>query len=194
MCIRDSRSGALPAGIKYLEERTVGPSLGTDSIRHGVSAAIVGMLAVLIFMLIYYRAAGINADIALLLNLIIPVSYTHLDVYKRQAEHHLVNMQYFFAVQAGGGGMGWLSVAPLLFIFAIFYFLLILPQQRRQKKWLSLIHIFPHFAKSGSFGSIKCPARGGACATTATAVTKACLLYTSIRFVLPLLDRLNRGV
>ena len=69
------RSGALPAGIKYLEERTVGPSLGTDSIRHGVSAAIVGMLAVLIFMLIYYRAAGINADIALILNLIILLGF-----------------------------------------------------------------------------------------------------------------------
>ena len=69
------RSGALPAGIKYLEERTVGPSLGTDSIRHGVSAAIVGMLAVLIFMLIYYRVAGINADIALLLNLIILLGF-----------------------------------------------------------------------------------------------------------------------
>jgi preprotein translocase subunit SecD len=69
------RSGALPAGIEYLEERSVGPSLGTDSIRHGVSAAIVGMLAVLIFMLIYYRAAGINADIALILNLIILLGF-----------------------------------------------------------------------------------------------------------------------
>ena len=69
------RSGALPAGIKYLEERTVGPSLGTDSIRAGVRAALVGMLAVLIFMLIYYRAAGINADIALLLNLIILLGF-----------------------------------------------------------------------------------------------------------------------
>ena len=69
------RSGALPAGIKYLEERTVGPSLGTDSIRHGVNAAIIGMLAVLIFMLVYYRAAGINADIALLLNLIILLGF-----------------------------------------------------------------------------------------------------------------------
>ncbi len=69
------RSGALPAGIKYLEERTVGPSLGTDSIRHGVTAAIIGMMAVLIFMLIYYRAAGINADIALLLNLIILLGF-----------------------------------------------------------------------------------------------------------------------
>jgi len=69
------RSGALPAGIKYLEERTVGPSLGTDSIRHGVNAAIIGMLAVLIFMLVYYRAAGINADIALLLNLVILLGF-----------------------------------------------------------------------------------------------------------------------
>src|SRR6202166_5129061 len=69
------RSGALPAGIKYLEERTVGPSLGTDSIRHGVKAAIIGMLAVLIFMLVYYRGAGINADIALILNLIILLGF-----------------------------------------------------------------------------------------------------------------------
>jgi preprotein translocase subunit SecD len=69
------RSGALPAGIKYLEERTVGPSLGTDSIRAGVRAAVVGMLAVLIFMLIYYRAAGINADIALMLNLVILLGF-----------------------------------------------------------------------------------------------------------------------
>jgi preprotein translocase subunit SecD len=69
------RSGALPASIKYLEERTVGPSLGTDSIRAGVRAAVYGMLAVLIFMLIYYRAAGINADIALLLNLVILLGF-----------------------------------------------------------------------------------------------------------------------
>lgn len=65
------RSGALPAGINYLNESTVGPSLGADSIRHGVMAAIVGMIAVLIFMLVYYRGAGINADVALILNLII---------------------------------------------------------------------------------------------------------------------------
>jgi preprotein translocase subunit SecD len=69
------RSGALPAGIKYLEERTVGPSLGTDSIRHGVMAAVIGMAAVLVFMLIYYRGAGINADVALLLNLIILLGF-----------------------------------------------------------------------------------------------------------------------
>jgi preprotein translocase subunit SecD len=69
------RSGALPAGVKYLEERTVGPSLGADSIRAGVRAAVIGMLAVLIFMLIYYRGAGINADVALLLNLIILLGF-----------------------------------------------------------------------------------------------------------------------
>ena len=68
-------SGALPAGIKYLEERTVGPSLGSDSIRAGVQAAIVGMLAVLIFMLVYYRGAGVNADVALILNLIILLGF-----------------------------------------------------------------------------------------------------------------------
>jgi preprotein translocase subunit SecD len=69
------RSGALPAGIKYLEERTVGPSLGSDSIRAGVEAAVMGMLAVLIFMLVYYHGAGINADIALILNLIILLGF-----------------------------------------------------------------------------------------------------------------------
>jgi preprotein translocase subunit SecD len=65
------RSGALPAGIKYLEERTVGPSLGADSIRAGVRASIAGMVTVLIFMLVYYRWAGVNADVALIFNLII---------------------------------------------------------------------------------------------------------------------------
>jgi len=69
------RSGALPASIKYLEERTVGPSLGADSIRSGVRAAIFGMLAVLVFMLVYYRWAGVNADVALILNLIILLGF-----------------------------------------------------------------------------------------------------------------------
>jgi preprotein translocase subunit YajC len=48
-------------------------------------------------------------------------------------------MHFWLAVQAGSGGMGWLSIAPLIFIFAIFYFLLILPQQRRQKKWTAML-------------------------------------------------------
>jgi preprotein translocase subunit SecD len=69
------RSGALPASIHYLEDRTVGPSLGADSIRDGVRAAIIGMLAVLIFMLVYYHGAGINADVALILNLIILLGF-----------------------------------------------------------------------------------------------------------------------
>lgn len=64
------RSGALPASIKYLEERTVGPSLGADSIRHGIIASIVGLLSVMGFMLFYYRGAGINANLALVLNLV----------------------------------------------------------------------------------------------------------------------------
>jgi len=69
------RSGALPASIKYLEERTVGPSLGADSIRQGVRAAIIGMIAVMGFMLVYYRFAGINANLALLLNLVILLGF-----------------------------------------------------------------------------------------------------------------------
>ena len=69
------RSGALPASIKYLEEQTVGPSLGAESIRSGVTATIIGMVAVLIFMLVYYRGAGINADLALIMNLIILLGF-----------------------------------------------------------------------------------------------------------------------
>jgi preprotein translocase subunit SecD len=69
------RSGALPASIKYIEDLTVGPSLGADSIRAGVTAAVIGMVAVLVFMLIYYHGAGVNADIALILNLIILLGF-----------------------------------------------------------------------------------------------------------------------
>jgi preprotein translocase subunit SecD len=69
------RSGALPAGIRYLEERTVGPSLGADSIRQGVTAALIGMFAVMVFMLVYYKGAGINANLALLLNLLILLGF-----------------------------------------------------------------------------------------------------------------------
>jgi len=65
------RSGALPAKAVYLEERTVGPSLGADSIRQGVTASIAGLLAVVVFMLFYYRGSGINAVLALVLNLIL---------------------------------------------------------------------------------------------------------------------------
>jgi preprotein translocase subunit SecD len=65
------RSGALPAKAIYLEERTVGPSLGADSIRQGVTASIAGLLAVIAFMLFYYRGSGINAVLALILNLVL---------------------------------------------------------------------------------------------------------------------------
>ena len=65
------RSGALPAKAVYLEERTVGPSLGADSIRQGVTASVAGLLAVIAFMLFYYRGSGINAVLALILNLIL---------------------------------------------------------------------------------------------------------------------------
>lgn len=65
------RSGALPAPIEYQEERTVGPSLGADSIRSGVRASVVGLLLVVGFMLFYYRGAGVNAVVALVLNMIL---------------------------------------------------------------------------------------------------------------------------
>jgi preprotein translocase subunit SecD len=69
------RSGALPATMTFLTERTVGPSLGADSIRAGVQAAVAGLLAVLIFMFIYYRGAGVNANLALILNLVILLGF-----------------------------------------------------------------------------------------------------------------------
>jgi preprotein translocase subunit SecD len=65
------RSGALPAPIEYMEERTVGPSLGADSIRSGVRASLVGLILVVGFMLFYYRGAGFNAVVALILNMIL---------------------------------------------------------------------------------------------------------------------------
>lgn len=65
------RSGALPAGIVYLEERTVGPSLGAESIKQGLIAMIAGLVFVAGFMLFYYRLSGLNAVIALILNLVI---------------------------------------------------------------------------------------------------------------------------
>ncbi|MDE3062561.1 MAG: protein translocase subunit SecD [Acidobacteriota bacterium] len=69
------RTGALPASLNYLEDRTVGASLGADSIREGVTAAIVGVLVVMAFMLFYYKGAGINADLALFLNLVILLGF-----------------------------------------------------------------------------------------------------------------------
>src|SRR6202044_1629783 len=69
------RAGALPASIKYLEERTVGPSLGADSIRQGVRASLGSIIVVMIFLVIYYRLSGVNAVVALILNLIILVAF-----------------------------------------------------------------------------------------------------------------------
>lgn len=65
------RAGALPAPINILENRTVGPSLGRDSIRMGVRSSLIGGILVLIFMVIYYKVSGIIADIALIINLMI---------------------------------------------------------------------------------------------------------------------------
>jgi preprotein translocase subunit SecD len=69
------RAGALPASIKYLEERTVGPSLGADSIREGVRASIGSIIVVMIFLVFYYRLSGVNAVVALLFNLIILLAF-----------------------------------------------------------------------------------------------------------------------
>src|SRR5207237_1068945 len=63
--------GALPATVQILEERTVGPSLGADSIRQGMIAIVASGVVVVLFMLAYYRLSGLIADVALILNLII---------------------------------------------------------------------------------------------------------------------------
>ena len=65
------RSGALPAKLDYLEEQTIGPTLGADSIRSGVLASSVGLGLVIVFMLVYYKASGVNAVVALIFNLVI---------------------------------------------------------------------------------------------------------------------------
>jgi len=65
------RAGALPAPVQVLEERTVGPSLGADSIRKGLISTVAAALAVVLFMFLYYRLSGLIADVALGLNLLI---------------------------------------------------------------------------------------------------------------------------
>jgi len=65
------RAGALPAPLEIIEERTVGPSLGAESIRQGRNAFILGLLAVAVFMVFYYRASGLVANVALTLNIVL---------------------------------------------------------------------------------------------------------------------------
>jgi preprotein translocase subunit SecD len=65
------KSGALPAKLTYLQEQTIGPTLGADSIRSGVTASVVGLLLIVAFMLIYYKLSGVNAIVALIFNLVI---------------------------------------------------------------------------------------------------------------------------
>ena len=69
------RTGALPASLNYIQATTVGSTLGADSIREGVTAAVVGVLLVWGFMLVYYKSSGINADLALFLNLVILLGF-----------------------------------------------------------------------------------------------------------------------
>jgi preprotein translocase subunit SecD len=65
------RAGALPAPVKIIEERTVGPSLGRDSINKGLFSMCVGGIFVILFMMIYYKGAGVIADFALVINIIL---------------------------------------------------------------------------------------------------------------------------
>jgi preprotein translocase subunit SecD len=65
------RSGSLSAGLTYLEEQVIGPTLGADSIRSGVIASMIGLVSIIVFMLIYYKLSGVNAVVALVANLVI---------------------------------------------------------------------------------------------------------------------------
>jgi preprotein translocase subunit SecD len=67
------KAGSLPAGIKTLENRTIGPSLGADSVKAGLLAGLIAVLSVMIFMIVYYKLSGLNAVLALILNLVIMV-------------------------------------------------------------------------------------------------------------------------
>jgi preprotein translocase subunit SecD len=74
------RSGSLPASVKYMEERSIGPSLGADSIHEGLVAGIAGLTAVIAVMLFYYKRSGLNAVLALILNTVVllaAISYLH---------------------------------------------------------------------------------------------------------------------
>jgi preprotein translocase subunit SecD len=65
------RSGALPATLTYLQQQTIGPTLGADSIRAGILASLAGLVLIVVFLLVYYKLSGVNAIVALVLNLII---------------------------------------------------------------------------------------------------------------------------
>ncbi|MBN1940061.1 MAG: protein translocase subunit SecD [Candidatus Aminicenantes bacterium] len=65
------KAGALPAGIEYLEQRVIGPALGSDSVRQGMMAGLAAIILVMSFMLVYYRLSGVNAVIAMIFNVVI---------------------------------------------------------------------------------------------------------------------------
>jgi preprotein translocase subunit SecD len=68
------RSGALPAPVKILEQRTVGPSLGQDSIHKGIVSTLISAAVVVLFMVVYYKFAGVIADVALVLNIVLTLA------------------------------------------------------------------------------------------------------------------------
>ena len=68
------RSGALPAPVKILEQRTVGPSLGQDSIHKGIISTLISAALVVLFMIVYYKSSGVIADVALVLNIIMTLA------------------------------------------------------------------------------------------------------------------------
>lgn len=129
------RSGSLPAGIKYMEERSVGPSLGADSIHEGIMAGIAGLVAVVFVMLVYYKRSGVNAVLALILNTVVllaAISYlqavltlpgiagviltigmavdSNVLIFERIREELRAGKQVVAAVEAGFGKAWWTIV------------------------------------------------------------------------------------
>jgi len=129
------RSGSLPAGIKYMEERSVGPSLGADSIHEGIMAGIAGLIAVVFVMLVYYKRSGVNAVLALILNTVVllaAISYlqavltlpgiagviltigmavdSNVLIFERIREELRAGKQVVAAVEAGFGKAWWTIV------------------------------------------------------------------------------------
>ncbi len=145
------RAGALPAPVRFIQESTVGPTLGADSIRKGVKSAIIGMLMVIIFITFYYLAAGLIANFALFFNVVILLailSYFHATltlpgiagiiltigmavdanvlIYERVKEELKLGKSAFAAIKAGYEKAFWSifdsNITTLLTAVVLFYF------------------------------------------------------------------------
>ena len=114
------KAGALPAPVRVIEKKTIGPTLGEDSIKSGLTASAIAFIIILLFMLVYYKAAGFIADIALLLNFVLTVAV----------------MSYFSATLTLPGIAGMI----LALAMAIDANVLIIERMREEKRAGKLVH------------------------------------------------------